>query len=281
MITARDIELFRKLSVYGMLSTKQVGQLVFNSIASTTVCRRLRLLEAGFYVKRIRGLESQDVLWVLADRGAKLAKVEAPKRHWSKNMLDHDFKLLSLRLALEGSGLAHSWKPEHEIRSDIFKKNGFRAAKEKLIPDGLMSVGVEGYNQTVAIEVELERKSIKRYGETFRRYSGKSNLYAIWYLAPRKDIRNTVFRCWKHYKNLYQLPTLYVSDLDEVMKDPMNATLFGEEAPKFIGKTWSSKVSVLGAHSPAQGVSSQQETSQERKVELTAEDHTPISEDVA
>lgn len=281
MITARDIELFRKLSIYGMLSTKQVGQLVFNSIASSTVCRRLRLLEAGFYVKRIRGLESQDVLWVLADRGAKLAEVEATKRHWSKNMLDHDFKLLSLRLALEGSGLAHSWEPEHAIRSNVFKKNGFRAAKEKLIPDGLMSTEVKGYSQTVAIELELEMKSIKRYGEIFRRYSGKSNLYAIWYLAPRNDIRNTVFRCWRHYKSLYRLPTLYVSDLDEVMKDPLNARLFGEEAPMPIGKTWSPKMIQVPAHSPAQGVSNQPEKNVEKKVELTAEDHTPISKDVA
>ncbi len=47
-ITMRDIELLKKLSSYGMLSTKQIGAVVFNSIASTTVLRRLRLLEAGF-----------------------------------------------------------------------------------------------------------------------------------------------------------------------------------------------------------------------------------------
>ncbi len=281
MITNRDIELFRKLSIYGMLSTKQVGQLVFNSITSTTVLRRLRLLEAGFYVKRVQGLESKEMLWVIADRGARLAEVEVPKRHWSKNMLEHDFKLLSLRLVLEGAGVAHNWTPEHEIRSMVFKKNGFRAAKEKLIPDGLMSIEVEGYTQSVAIELELTLKNIKRYEQTFRRYSDKRDLHAIWYVAPTNGIVNQVYGCWKKMKSLYRLPNLYVSYLDEVMKDPLKARLLGEEKPKLIGEAWRPKLIVVPAHSPAQQVSGQSGRMEERKVELSAEDHTPILENVS
>lgn len=281
MITKRDIELFKRLSDYGMLSTKQVGQIVFNSIAHSTVCRRLRLLEAGFYVKRITGVDSQDHLWVLADRGAKVAELEVPKRHWSKNMLPHDFKLLSLRLVLEASGVAHDWTPEHAIRSNVFKVNGFRAAKEKQIPDGLMGIEINGYRQSVAVELELERKSIKRYGEIFRRYSGKPDLHAIWYLATDKGTANLVYKIWWKTKSLYRVPKLYVSFLDEVMKDPLNARLLGEEAPKLIGKTWTSTKIEMPAHTPAQGVSTQSKKAEEGRVGLTAEDHTPIREDCA
>lgn len=255
MITTRDIELFRKLSIYGMLSTKQAGQLVFNSIASTTVLRRLRLLEKGLYVKRILGLETQEVLWVLADRGAKLADVEVPKRHWSKNMLSHDFKLLSLRLALEGAGLAQEWTPEHEIRSTVFKNNGFRAAKEKLIPDGLMSIEVGRLKQSVAIELELHMKNSIRYEQIFRRYSDKRDLHAIWYLAPSKGILNHAFRSWKKINSLYGTPNLYISYLDEVMKDPWRARLFGAEKPKIIGQIW--QKNGLGACSPPCSVGEQ------------------------
>lgn len=241
MITKRDIALFKMLSNYGMLSTRQVGQLVFSSIATTTVCRRLRLLEAGSYVKRIRGLESQDHMWLLEARGARLAEVEVPKKRWSKNMLPHDFKLLSLRLALEASGVAHDWTPEHAIRSNVFKVFGFRAAKEKQIPDGLMGIEINGYRQSVSVELELERKSIKRYGEVFRRYSGKPDLHAIWYLAADNGTANLVYKIWWKTKSLYGVPKLYVSFLDEVMKDPLEARLLGEEAPKLIGKTWTPK----------------------------------------
>lgn len=281
MITARDVELFKKLSKYGMLSTKQVGQLVFKSIATTTVLRRLRLLEAGFYVKRIRGLESQDVLWVLQNRGAILAEVEVPKRHWSKNMLSHDFKLLSLRLALEASGISQNWTPEHLIRSNVFKKNGFRAAKEKLIPDGLMGIEVNGFSQSVAVELELTMKDTKRYEQIFRRYTDKRELHAIWYVGTTDGIVNLVYRTWRKVKSLYRLPNLYVSYLDEVMKDPLKARLLSEGEPKLIGNIWIPKLIEVTAHSPAQGVSSQHEKNQERKVELSAEDHTSNREDVA
>lgn len=280
MITTRDIELFRKLSLYGMLSTKQVGLLVFSSIASTTVLRRLRLLESGFYVKRVQGLESQEVLWVLADRGAKMAEVEVPKRHWSKNTLEHDFKLLSLRLALESTGVAHSWMPEHEIRSLIFKNNGFRAAKEKLIPDGFMGIEVGGFRQSVAIELELTMKNSKRYEQTFRKYSEKRDLHAIWYLAPTKGTVDHIYSIWKRIKSLYGCPILYLSYLDEVMKDPWKARLMGENCHQ-LDKLWTQKKIEKTAHSPAQWVSSQEEKKGQLVIDLSAEDHTPILENVS
>lgn len=281
MITARDIELFRKLSLYGMLSTKQIGELLFNSIASTTVLRRLRLLESSYYVKRITGLESQEVLWVLADRGAKMAEVEVPKRHWSKNMLDHDFKLLSLRLTLEKLGVAYDWKPEHRIRSDVFRKNGFRTAKEKLIPDGLMGIEVGGYSHSVAIELELNLKEVSRYEQTFRRYSEKSNLHAIWYLAPTKGILNQVYRSWRKLKGLYPVPNLYLSFLDEVMKDPLKARLLGDGQERLLGETWSRKLFEVPAHSPAQRVSRQQEKKGQVEIGLSSGDHTLILENMS
>ena len=187
VITKRDLLLFRKLAGYGMLSTKQVTSNVFQSIATTTVLRRLRTLEANNYLKRITGLESQEVLWVITERGAEVAVVQLPKRHWSKNMLDHDHKLLSLRLELEKCGVAQSWIPEHEIRSLIFKKYGLKDAKQKLIPDGLMGIEAKGIKASVAIELELTLKNQGRIKEIVKRYQEKKDLSAVWYIAESKD----------------------------------------------------------------------------------------------
>jgi hypothetical protein len=99
----------------------------------------LRLLEDKKYIQRLLGLESQDILWILLSKGAEAAGAAISKRHWSKNLLEHDHKLISLPLGLEASGIAHSWIPEHLIRANIFRKNDFRTAKEKLIPYGLMA----------------------------------------------------------------------------------------------------------------------------------------------
>lgn len=251
MITQRDRDLFKKLSSYGMLTSKLVRDIVFNSIATTTVLRRLRLLEDSFYVKRILGLESQDVLWTLTEKGAAEVGLELFKRNWSKNMLEHDFKLLNLRLTLERRGLAHSWKPEHEIRAMIFKASGFRAAKEKVIPDGLMGIETNGQKLSVAIELELTMKNSLRYDQTFRNYGNKNNLHAIWYVAPNLGTINQIYRRWKKVQGLWNVPTLYLSLLDEVMANPLETRLIGDHCHR-IKDLWT-------AHPSAQRVSSSNE----------------------
>lgn len=138
VLTPRDKLLFRQLSNYGMLSTKQVTHLIFNDIATTTVLRRLRNLEDLNYVKRIQGPETQEVLWIITEKAAQIEGGELFKRYWNKNLLGHDFKLLRLRLELEKSGVAKSWVPEHEIRFLVFKKYTHKEAQRKLIPDGIM-----------------------------------------------------------------------------------------------------------------------------------------------
>lgn len=79
-ITNRDIEIFKLIANYGMLSTKQINSICFNSIATTTVLRRLRMLEDKKFIQRLLGLESQDVLWLLLPKGAEAAGVAIPKR---------------------------------------------------------------------------------------------------------------------------------------------------------------------------------------------------------
>ncbi len=265
ILTQRDLELFKKLSSHGILSSRQIAVLLFSSIEISTVLRRLRKLEGHRYLKRILGLETQDVLWTLTPKAGEAAKVPIPKRHWSKNMLDHDFKLLSLRLALEGSGVAHSWLPEHEIRSSIFRSHGFKGAKQKLIPDGLMGIEVEGKRMSVAIELELTLKNKDKLRQTIRRYQGQSGIHAVWYIAPSLGILNSLFALWQDMNSGTNVPRLYVSVLDEVMRDPSRALLGGIRPVKAVGQTWT----LLSAHSPAHGMSTQEEKKDEQKAELT------------
>jgi hypothetical protein len=265
ILTLRDLELFKKLSSYAMLSSKQIGVLLFSSIEISTVLRRLRKLEDHRYLKRILGLESQDILWTITPKAAEAASVPIPKRHWSKNMLDHDFKLLSLRLALEGSGVAHSWLPEHEIRSSIFRSHGFRGAKQKLIPDGLMGIEVDDKRVSVAIELELTLKNKDKLRQTIRRYHNQSGIHAVWYIAPSMGILNSIFSLWHNMSSGADSTKLYVSLLEEVMKDPSKAQLGGHRPIRTVAQSWTMK----GAHSPAQGVGTQYEKKEEQRMGLT------------
>jgi hypothetical protein len=242
-------------------------------VAITTVLRRLRLLEAGFYVRRILGLNSQEVLWVLTGKGAHEASVLLPKRNWSKNMLEHDFKLLSLRLAMENIGVARSWMPEHIIRSNIFAKYGLLQAKNKLVPDGFMAVEVDGIQHSIAIEVELTFKSRKRYQETFRRYSEKKGISGVWYLGKDKGILNQVRRTW--YSSTREI-LLYCSFIDEVLQNPLEARILNRTGHELIKNVWSSSVPVS-----AQGVSNRESSKIIYENKLNAEDHTPLLKDAS
>ena len=268
ILTRRDLELFRKLSNYGMLSTKQTQTIVFSGIALTTVLRRLRVLEDRHCLRRIIGLKSQELLWVLTPKGAEVAKVSIPKRHWSKNMLEHDYKLLSLRLKLEGSGIARSWIPEHEIRSKIFKKYGIRGAKDRIIPDGLMSIEVNGKMESVAIELELTLKNKQRIKQTIRRYQGHHDLYGIWYVAPKKFILDSAYSEWLDANYMHSNTKFFASLLDDVMENKLEAKLMGIKPHRKNSELWQTI--------PAQRVSTQDDRIIEIKTELTEENHAPI-----
>lgn len=267
MMTARDRLLLLKIQSFGMLSTSQVNEIFFPEVARTTVLRRLRILEERNLLKRLLGLESQEVLWILTEKGAGHIGTLTPKRNWSKNLLDHDHRLVKLRLLMECIGVARSWKPEHEIRSIIFRQTGHRRMSEKLVPDGLMGVEVKGKMESVAVELELTIKSSARYDETFRKYSGKESISAIWFITETDGASNHIYRRWKKAKGLYRVPELHLTLLDEVMTDPLKARLMGESCNR-IGELWTPR---LTAHSPAQGVSNSTKESSNEKRGLTLE----------
>ena len=274
-ITNRDIEIFKLIANYGMLSTKQINSICFNSIATTTVLRRLRMLEDKKLIQRLLGLESQDVLWVLLPKGAEAAGVATPKRHWSKNLLEHDHKLISLRLGLEGSGIAHSWIPEHLIRANIFRKNDFRTAKEKLIPDGLMGTEANSKKLSVAIELELTLKNKDKLQRTLSRYKRQYGIVGVWYIAPTTSLLNSISASWNAVGGPSTSNRLYLSVFDDVMKSSLDAKVFGHGRGSKISELWTPRP----AHPSAQSVSKQNENREHSLSELSPENYAPIYQD--
>jgi len=270
-LTKRDVRLLKLLSAYGMLSTNQIEQNVFGSIATTTVLRRLRMLEKGRLLKRIVGLESHELLWMLTSEGGRTAKVSVPKTKWSKNMLVHDHQLIALRIALELAGVARSWTPEHKIRSFIFQKHGLTGMKDRIVPDAFMAIEVEGLKTSVAIELELTMKNKTKLQKTLKRYIEKGRFHALWYVAPRKSILDSVWRQWLAVGGQRSSIKFYASLLPEVMQDPLKARLMGSKPHRIIGETWPRR----SVPQSAQVVSRQNQKSDGEKLVLSTDDHTP------
>jgi hypothetical protein len=269
--TKRDHRLLKLLCSYGFLSTGQIEKHVFSAIATTTVLRRLRLLEKAQLLRRVIGLESHELLWMVTFKGAKVVRLEAPKSKWNKNMLEHDHKLVGLRIALEVSGVAHSWTPEHEIRSFIFKKNGLKGMKDRIVPDAFMAIVSNGFKHSVAIELELTLKNKIKLRKTLSRYMEKGKLHAIWYIAPKKSILDSVWRQWLAVGGSQSGIKFYASILSEVMENPLKARLMGVKPHRLIEELWQKKVPRLDA----QVVSRTLETKKEDLKEINNENHTP------
>lgn len=273
-ITSRDLLLLKKLSSHGILSTELIRVHCFNSIDSSTVLRRLRKLEKKFFIKRILGHESQNLIWSLGIKGSRLARIPMPKSHWNRNLLEHDLNLVSVRLTLEGCGISHSWMPEHQIRSTLFKKHGLKGIKDRLVPDGLMGIDIDGRKESVAIEMELTLKSKKRIQTTLRRYLEKADVHAIWYLSPNYSILNSIFKQWQLIGGNKQGMKFYVSLLPDVLKSPLGTKLMGFSPSPFIKDVWRQRPLTTGAQRVGSVIV---ETLPSEKM-LASRNHTPIVE---
>lgn len=235
----RDTELMKMICDFGLISTKQVGDLFFKDVAITTVLKRLRILEEEKYIKRIIGLESHELLWSIDSKGARLIEKEYFKTVWNKQMIDHDHKISSLRQMLLRFKIYESWVPEHEIRSLVYKKNSFKGSLNKLIPDGLMTYKKNGALETVAIEMELNLKNKERYERVFKEYGKKENLSGVWYLVKGESIFKSLKENYKRCSHLLKEKGFMISLIDDVLINPLEAKIFQpsriELLPNFFG----------------------------------------------
>ncbi|NOT77620.1 MAG: Lrp/AsnC family transcriptional regulator [Bacteriovoracaceae bacterium] len=233
-LTKRDQELLSGLAQYGMFSTKTIIEMYFNGINFSTVLRRLRKLEAENFIRRVGKLETNEFLWGVTSKGGELVGQEFFKTHWSKSMLEHDHKLVGLRLLLENLDLSKSWIPEHQIRSSIYKKYSLRDAKDKLIPDGLMEASVKNYSESLAIELELNLKNKARYKKMIYAYQGKDNLHAVWFIVSSRSILNCLKDYWNKCRSNYSKVRVYFSLLEDIQTLGANAKMIGLETTYII-----------------------------------------------
>lgn len=276
-LTKRDNELLHGLSRYGMFSTKQIVELYFKGTDSATVLRRLRLVEAENYLRRVGKLDTNEVLWGVTSKGGEHSGAEHFKTHWSKSMLEHDHKLVSLRLILERLGIVNSWTPEHQIRSMIYKKYSLREAKNKLIPDGLIDVSIKRYNESMAIELELNLKNTSKYQKIIYAYQGKDGLHAVWYIVSSQSILNCLKNYWNKGRSNYSKLKVYFSFLEDIKMLGIEAKMFGLDSTYLIKDYFDLQISMLqGAQLTAQVVSTPCLNLNHANMNLSSELHTPF-----
>jgi hypothetical protein len=224
----------------------------------TTVLRRLRILEESGHLLRI-DLSSRGALaWAVTEKAARLISELPPKKTFRPDLIDHDLKLVELRLALEFTGVARSWIPEHEIRHKVFRHHGVRYAGSLLVPDGIMGVETpSGDSKAVAIEVELNFKNSKRYERVFLDYKSRKTLAAVFYVVSDPAIGKAALKTWQS-AHVYDIQVeFYWTELGQLLSNPTSCELYSVSGSTQVGQLWKSKSEVeLGAQGAAHGVSS-------------------------
>ena len=272
VLTTRDKNLLSLLSQMGLLTTRQLARKVFGSIAVTTVLRRLRVLEKAGYISRIEGLRNNENGWCLTLKGADAIGFLFPKRRFNRATLDHDVMLTDLRLILEDHGIAHSWIPEHEIRSKMAKRHGIRRMESRTVPDGIIGVEYQGLKHSVAIELELNYKNQRRYKDIFWSYGFKDRLLAVWYLVPTKKFGESLSHLWvKHVSRNSKVWFLW-SVAEDVLKNGAKAEIHYFEQSNPIDEIWKKRP----AQASALGVSSLIDEKSESKKEVSIENEKEL-----
>lgn len=270
-LTQRDLEIFKLMSAMAILTTAQLQQAVFSSIAATTVLRRLRKLERGRYIQRIKGLPSYEVAWALTQKGADAVGYGNPKRNFHRLSLVHDVMLADLRLTLEGHGIARSWIPEHEIRSLMARKHGLKKMKTETVPDGIMSISYQGVMESVAVELELHYKNQDRYKQIFEAYRWKENIKAVWYFVPSKSLGRHLEKLWMK-SGVRSTPWLLWSEVDDVLTNGGMAVVHYFNDRFEIGKLFDAKtIGESPAHPGGFGVSNLGEGKTGKQIDLSSE----------
>lgn len=221
-LTRRDLLLFELIDDFGMLSTRQLKELLFKEIAKRTMLRRLQKLEKLTYLQRISGLPRAENSWALTAKAAKLVGSELVINNVNKNTLLHDIIVNDIRLALRNIG--KNWISGHLLKQAGNKsKNSFQ--DEFVIPDSLFSLPSSSSSRTIALELELFAKSKKRYRRILDLYHYYSEVDYLWYVVPHAKVGEKALSQINDNSSLKPYECGMWSLIDELCANPMEARL--------------------------------------------------------
>jgi hypothetical protein len=183
-LTPRDTKLFQLLVSFGLLSTYQIGQLVFPGIDYRTVLRRLRKLEHAQLIQRTNHYRGGASVWYLTGTGARRIGAMAHIKTLNKNVLEHDLTANDIRIKLASLRMIPSWKSAHQIKHECGISPHPLSKELDSIPDWLCVINSWTGQHNLAIEVELSYKGPERMKNIFYSYMREGRLQHIWYFVP-------------------------------------------------------------------------------------------------
>ena len=231
VITDRDMTLLSTLASYELLTTRQIGTLVFRDLDKRTVLRRLRKLEREKVIKKIHGLKLGELAWALNQYGAFRLGIERQTENINRNSLEHDTTLTDIRIAFEQKGIASQWTTEQHLRRSIGRQS--KLGQEEIVPDAVFAGRTKKGFEVFALELELSGKSPSRYARVFSNYAEKNHFSALWYIVGNETLGKRLATEWEKANPNCLRPQFAWMLLSDVLANPECAKVHnkGVEAP--------------------------------------------------
>jgi hypothetical protein len=138
-----------------------------------------------------------------------------------------------------------------------------------------MATVAAGKRFSVAIELELTLKNKDKLRKTLSRYKRQDGIVGVWYISPTTSLLNSISAVWNSLGASSIGNRLYLSELDDVMKNHVNAKVFGHGRGSKLSELWTPRP----AHPSAQSVSSLDENQEHSLSKVSPENHAPIYND--
>jgi hypothetical protein len=132
-----------------------------------------------------------------------------------------------------------------------------------------MGVLWQGFNENIAIELELTGKSSSRYKHIFRQYRYKESLLGVWYLVPTNTLGQQIKNVWNAYSKADSRPYFFWSLYEDVIKNKENALIHLANSPKKISDVWTVKNAECIAHMGAHHVSRVSDKTEVKELAVT------------
>jgi hypothetical protein len=227
-IQKRDKELLQLLHRYGLLESRHIYAKCFRSVNPTTMYRRLRKLEKADYICRAIGLKDGLAAYYLGKAGAKIINVDALARFTNRNAYEHELAITDFRMSLEAINLCQDFLSERQVRRNLVWSRS-RGLNDHVIPDGILIEDINGKAAAIALEMELNLKSMCRYKRILKEYRYMRTTGFVWYVVREDAIKNAVFKAWQDVQKLDYSPRLIVSSFEEVIHKRATAQIYFED----------------------------------------------------
>ncbi len=178
-ITDRDIRLLKWMNSFGFVVSRQVA--TWMDVSVTTAYIRLQKLVRYDYIKHKRIFHGRPGIYQVTRQGAHLSGSPYPPM---KNLIlgkyDHDLAVVDVSLVLQKKYGGY-FETERDLRTEHWAGS---VGQTGHLSDGLLVA----QNKRIAIEVELHKKTQRRYDAIIKHYLKNFDVTEVWYFCGNPRI---------------------------------------------------------------------------------------------